>query len=73
MCFLALEVFKIDDCDDIQALILDHDGVQIPLERFGKIVKQQLQSGSFHVNIELLNRPNTSSAQVGLIHTHLFY
>lgn len=62
--FIVLETFEVDDCDDIEALILDHHGVQIPLDRFGSIVKQFIQSGSFYVNIELVNRPNTSSAQV---------
>lgn len=65
--FVAFEQFKIDDSDDIDALILDQDGVQIPIERFGSLVKQFINCGSFYINIELLNRPNTSSAQVRFI------
>lgn len=53
-----------DDCEEIEASIMDHHGAEIPLERFESIVKQFMRSGSFYINIELLNRPNSSSAQV---------
>lgn len=61
---LAFEHFHLDDCEEIEALILDQHGAEIPLERFESIVRQFMGSGSFFVNIELLNRPNNSSAQV---------
>lgn len=62
--FSVAEHFKIDDGEDIEALFLDNHGAEIPDEKFMTIVKQFLHCGAFYVEIELLNRPNTSNAQV---------
>lgn len=64
---LVAEHFQIDDGDDIDALFLDNHGVELPETKFNAVVKQFSNCGAFFVEIELLNRPNTSSAQVKFI------
>lgn len=64
MLFLAFEQFHISDATDIETLILDDHGAPIPLEKFGKIIKQFGGCGTIYVEIDMLNKPNTSSAQV---------
>lgn len=65
--FPAFEEFHLDECDEIDALILDQHGAEIPLNKFEAVVRQFMGSGSFYINIELLNRPNCSSAQVCIV------
>lgn len=64
--YSVAEHFQIDDGDDIDALVLDNHGAGIPNEKLKAVVSQFKNCAAFFVEVELLNRPNTSSAQVNV-------